>query len=151
MINSESSRLFKKTKVIDEQLRDLEIDYEAKFETYQSSGRDKKLQKLKVDFTEKRTILVKKKEKYNVELKNLWRKKELETQMRQRTYSKMQLFMDTVKELEGIDRKPAQRQMLIKYLVNTGKFSDIEAVNYIKRMLHEASIYESRPDHYNRV
>ena len=36
-------------------------------------------------------------------------------------------------------------------LEKTEKFSEEEARNYIRRMLREASIYESKPGHYNRV
>ena len=39
----------------------------------------------------------------------------------------------------------------IKLESNAHLISEEEARNYIRRMLREASIYESKPGHYNRV
>ncbi len=65
--------------------------------------------------------------------------------------SKMQLFMDVLKSLEGENKGPVEEKLFITELVKSGKFTEEEARNYIRRMLREASIYESRPGHYNRV
>ncbi len=65
--------------------------------------------------------------------------------------SKMQLFMDVLKSLEGDNKVPVEEKAFVKELEKTEKFTEEEARNYIRRMLREASIYESRPGHYNRV
>ncbi len=65
--------------------------------------------------------------------------------------SKMQLFMDVLKSLEGDNKVAVEEKAFVKELEKTEKFTEEEARNYIRRMLREASIYESRPGHYNRV
>lgn len=65
--------------------------------------------------------------------------------------SKMQLFMDVLKSLEGDSKIPVEEKTFVEELEKTGKFAEDDARNYIQRMLREASIYESRPGHYNRV
>ena len=65
--------------------------------------------------------------------------------------SKMQLFMDVLKSLEGDNKAAVEEKAFIKELEKSGKFTEEEARNYIRRMLREASIYESKPGHYNRV
>ena len=65
--------------------------------------------------------------------------------------SKMQLFMDVLKSLEGDNKIAVEEKLFVTELVKSGKFTEEEARNYIRRMLREASIYESRPGHYNRV
>jgi replicative DNA helicase Mcm len=65
--------------------------------------------------------------------------------------SKMQLFMDVLKSLEGDNKGPVEEKLFITELVKSSKFTEEEARNYVRRMLREASIYESRPGHYNRV
>ena len=65
--------------------------------------------------------------------------------------SKMQLFMDVLKSLEGDNKVAVEEREFVKELEKTEKFSEEEARNYIRRMLREASIYESKPGHYNRV
>jgi replicative DNA helicase Mcm len=65
--------------------------------------------------------------------------------------SKLQLFMDVLKSLEGDSKTPVEEKLFVKELAKTGKFTEEEAKNFIRRMLREASIYESKPGHYNRV
>src|SRR5574338_1072224 len=65
--------------------------------------------------------------------------------------SKLQLFMDVLKSLEGDNKTPVEEKLFVKELSKTGKFTEEEARNFIRRMLREASIYESKPGHYNRV
>ncbi|RDJ32308.1 MAG: ATPase [Crenarchaeota archaeon] len=65
--------------------------------------------------------------------------------------SKMQLFMDVLKSLEGENKTAVEEKLFVKELEKSGKFTEEEARNYIRRMLREASIYESKPGHYNRV
>ena len=65
--------------------------------------------------------------------------------------SKMQLFMDVLRGLEGDNKVPVEEKLFVKELEKSDKFTEDEARNYIRRMLREASIYESRPGHYNRV
>jgi len=65
--------------------------------------------------------------------------------------SKMKFFMDVLKSLEGDNKVPVEENLFVTELVKTEKFQQDEARNYIRRMLREASIYESKPGHYNRV
>jgi replicative DNA helicase Mcm len=65
--------------------------------------------------------------------------------------SKMQLFMDVLKALEGDNKIAVEERTFVKELEKTEKFTEEEARTYIRRMLREASIYESKPGHYNRV
>ncbi len=65
--------------------------------------------------------------------------------------SKMQLFMDILKSMEGDNKVAVEERSFVKELIKTEKFTEEEARNYIRRMLREASIYESKPGHYNRV
>ncbi|MCV0412002.1 minichromosome maintenance protein MCM [Nitrosarchaeum sp.] len=65
--------------------------------------------------------------------------------------SKMQLFMDVLKSMEGDNKVAVEERTFVKELEKTEKFTEEEARNYIRRMLREASIYESKPGHYNRV
>jgi len=65
--------------------------------------------------------------------------------------SKMQLFMDVLKGLEGDNKVAVEERTFVKELEKTEKFTEEEARNYVRRMLREASIYESKPGHYNRV
>src|SRR3989344_3520099 len=65
--------------------------------------------------------------------------------------SKMQLFMDVLKSMEGDNKVAVEERSFVKELQKTEKFTEEEARNYIRRMLREASIYESKPGHYNRV
>lgn len=65
--------------------------------------------------------------------------------------SKMQLFMDVLKSLEGENKTAVEEKKFVEELVKTDKFSEDEAKKYLQRMLKEASIYESKPGHYNRV
>ena len=65
--------------------------------------------------------------------------------------SKMQLFMDVLKGLEGDNNIAVEERTFVKELEKSEKFTEEEARKYIRRMLREASIYESKPGHYNRV
>ena len=65
--------------------------------------------------------------------------------------SKMQLFMDVMKSLEGEHKTPVDEKQLVEELVKTGKYNDEEAKNFIRKMARDSSIYESKPGHYNRV
>ena len=65
--------------------------------------------------------------------------------------SKMQLFMDVMKSLEGDHKSPVEEKQLVEELVKTGKYNDEEAKNFIRKMARDSSIYESKPGHYNIV
>ncbi len=65
--------------------------------------------------------------------------------------SKMQLFMDVLKSLEGENKTAVEEKIFVKELEKTGKFTEEDARKFLRRMLREASIYESKPGHYNRV
>ena len=65
--------------------------------------------------------------------------------------SKLATFMEILKSLEGEPQSPVLEQTFVDELVKSEKFNEEEARNYIRRMVREASIYESKPGHYNTV
>jgi len=64
---------------------------------------------------------------------------------------KLRLFMDILMSLEGEHKQPVEEKLFITELVKSGEFTEKEARNYLRRMLREASIYESKPRFYNRI
>ncbi|NWJ99342.1 hypothetical protein HX802_01575, partial [Marine Group I thaumarchaeote] len=46
---------------------------------------------------------------------------------------------------------PVLEQTFVDELVKSEKFNEEEARNYIRRMVRDATIYESKPGHYNTV
>jgi hypothetical protein len=72
-------------------------------------------------------------------------------QQRHDDISIMQFFIDTLKSLGGDNKVPVEERAFVEELEKSGKFSEKEARNYIRRMLREACIYESKPGHYNPV
>ena len=65
--------------------------------------------------------------------------------------SKLATFMEVLQSLEGEPKSPVLEQTFIDELVKSEKFNEVEAKNYIRRMVREASIYESKPGYYNTV
>ena len=65
--------------------------------------------------------------------------------------SKMQLFMDVLRSLEGDNKVALRKEHLYRNLKKVRNSLKRKQRNYIRRMLREASIYESNPGHYNRV
>ena len=65
--------------------------------------------------------------------------------------TRMQLFMDILKSLEGDNKIPVPENDILTEMVNTGKFEPEEARKFFQKMINEAIIYETKPGHYNRV
>ena len=65
--------------------------------------------------------------------------------------SKMQLFMDVLKSLETDKKMPWRKGALSTSLQRPKSSPRRRPRNFLRRMLREASIYESKPGHYNRV
>jgi replicative DNA helicase Mcm len=66
--------------------------------------------------------------------------------------SKLATFMETIRSLEGDNKSPVLEQELIDELEKSEKFKDEDEVRrFIRKMINEASIYESTPGHYNTV
>jgi len=65
--------------------------------------------------------------------------------------SKLQMFMEILRTLEGEPKSSVPEQEFVDELVKSDKFNEEEARNYIRRMIRDASIYESKPGHYNTV
>jgi len=65
--------------------------------------------------------------------------------------SKLQMFMEILRTLEGEPKSSVPEQGFVDELVKSDKFSEEEARYYIRRMIRDASIYESKPGHYNTV
>ncbi len=66
--------------------------------------------------------------------------------------SQLSTFMETIRSLEGDDKSPVLEQELIDELIKSEKFKDEDQVRrFIRKMNNEASIYESKPGHWNTV
>ncbi len=65
--------------------------------------------------------------------------------------SKLATFMEILKSLDGEPQSPVLEQTFVDELVKSEKFNEEEARNYIRRMVRDATIYESKPGHYNTV
>ncbi len=65
--------------------------------------------------------------------------------------SKMQLFMDVLKSLEGDRRVPVPEEELLTEMANTDKFTPEEARVFLRKMRSEGIVYESKSGHYNRA
>jgi len=59
--------------------------------------------------------------------------------------SKLATFMEILKSLEGEPQSPVLEQTFVDELVKSEKFNEEEARNYIRRMVRDATIYESKP------
>ena len=134
------------------EIRKLQYNYDADFRTYTKLKDTKKLESLKKKFKEKHLFLTERSEEYDAQIQEYVKRKMLEDKSSTIHVSKLQLFMDTLKELEGENKKAVLHQTLVRELVDEKKaFSREQANEYIRRMIREASIYESRPGFYNRV
>lgn len=145
---------------LDHKIKKLQYEYDAESETYKELKLDTKLEKLKEKFKEKHSILTKLRAKYQEELDGLIKRNMYHKKVETGNISKMQYFMDLLKQLEGETRKPVEHVALVRklcfagnsqYDMESGVFSREEANDMIRKMLREASIYESKPGHYNRV
>jgi len=65
--------------------------------------------------------------------------------------SRIQAFMDILKDLEGEQKTPVEERLFIDHLVKSEKFDEEGAKNYLRKMIRENTIYESKPGYYNRV
>ncbi|MCS7142129.1 MAG: hypothetical protein NZ888_08145 [Candidatus Nitrosocaldus sp.] len=65
--------------------------------------------------------------------------------------SKMQLFLDVFSALSGKDQNPVEEQALIAELVKTGKFTEDEAREWIRKANANGMIYEVRQGFYKRA
>jgi len=65
--------------------------------------------------------------------------------------SKLSTFMEILKSLEGEPQSPVLEQTFVDELVKSEKFNEEEARNYIRRMVRDATIYESKPGYFNTV
>ncbi len=65
--------------------------------------------------------------------------------------SKLATFMEILKSLEGEPQSPVLEQTFVDELVKSEKFNEEEARNYIRRMVRDATIYESKPGYFNTV
>ena len=65
--------------------------------------------------------------------------------------SKMQIFFNILRSLEGEEKSPVEHKKLKDAMIKSDKFSEDESTTYIERMSTEARIYESKPGYYNRT
>ncbi|MFN4336442.1 MAG: minichromosome maintenance protein MCM [Candidatus Nitrosocaldus sp.] len=65
--------------------------------------------------------------------------------------SKMQLFLDVFNALSGKDQNPVEEQALIAELAKTGKFTEDEAREWIRKANAQGIIYEVRQGFYKRA
>lgn len=71
--------------------------------------------------------------------------------MPQSERSKMKLFLDIFNALTGKDQNPVEEQALITELVKTGKFTEDDAKEWIKKALTNGMIYEVTRGFYKRT
>jgi replicative DNA helicase Mcm (EC 3.6.1.-) len=71
--------------------------------------------------------------------------------MPQSERSKMKLFLDIFNALSGKDQNPVEEQALITELVKTGKFTEDDAKEWIRKALSNGMIYEVRQGFYKRA
>lgn len=135
---------------LDRQIKKLQFEYDAESETYIELKLDDKLEKAKEKFKEKHLKLTKLRAKYQEELDTLIKRGLYNTNKLHSEVSKMQLFMDVLKLLEGENKIPVEEELFVTELIKKN-FTEEEARNYVGRMLREASIYQSRPGYYNRI
>jgi len=144
---------------IEKNIKMLQIDYDAKLETFTIP---KKIKSLKITFNEKHSILTKKLEMLNDDRATWVKQRKLEQEIRinqlrssnlmlDQRQNKLQLFMDTIRYLEGSTKMAVPKDRLMTRLLWTKEFTSDEVENYIKRMLRECSIYESKPNCFNIV
>jgi replicative DNA helicase Mcm len=71
--------------------------------------------------------------------------------MPQSERSKMQLFLDVLNALAGKDQNPVEEQAFITELVKTGRFTEDDAREWIRKALSSGVIYEVRQGFYKRA
>ena len=65
--------------------------------------------------------------------------------------SKLKSFMDIFNALSGQDKNDVEEKNLINELVGTGKFTEDEAKEFIKKAMHNGQIYERRSGFYAKA
>ena len=66
--------------------------------------------------------------------------------------SKLSMFMDTLKSLEGDNKSPVSEQELVDELEKSEKFKGEDDIRrYIQKMQQGAVIYEPKPGYWNTV
>lgn len=63
----------------------------------------------------------------------------------------IRLFIDTLKSLETTNCVPVPQEILCKSFADKASVDIDYAYNYLRIMLRQATIYESKPEHYNTV
>ncbi|HZA70573.1 MAG TPA: hypothetical protein VE548_12825 [Nitrososphaeraceae archaeon] len=61
---------------------------------------------------------------------------------------KLKLFIDIFNALAGDDKNDVKKEILIEELVNTSKFTEDEAIVYVKKAQQYGFIYERKIDMY---
>ncbi len=138
---------------LEREIKTLQLNYDADFKT--ANGDKKKIELLKKKFNEKNVFLTNRKEAYQEELEDYVERKLIEENQKypkQNEKSKIHLFMEILEHLEGQKKLPVKHQDLVRELADaSGMYSREEANEYIRKMIRDASIYESKPGYYNRV
>jgi replicative DNA helicase Mcm len=65
--------------------------------------------------------------------------------------SRLATALEVLKRLEGDEKKPVERRVLVDELVKTGKFTEEDADKTIRTMFKEGLIYEAKPGFFRRV
>lgn len=65
--------------------------------------------------------------------------------------SKLKLFMEIFSELSGKDKEDIDEKNFIDELTKTGKYTEDEARNYIRKAMQNGQIYERRPGFYAKA
>lgn len=65
--------------------------------------------------------------------------------------SKLKVFMDVFNGLTGEDKNDVEERYLVYELVKTGKFTEDEAMSYIRKANQNGQIYDRRPGYYAKA
>jgi replicative DNA helicase Mcm len=65
--------------------------------------------------------------------------------------SKLKLFMEIFSSLSGEDKNDVEENVFIGELEKTGKFTESDARNFIKKAMNDGQIYERKPGYYSKA
>ncbi|MGD1839147.1 MAG: minichromosome maintenance protein MCM [Nitrososphaeraceae archaeon] len=65
--------------------------------------------------------------------------------------SKLKLFMDIFTSLSGQDKNDVEEKNFIQELIQTGKFTEDDAKNYLNKAMQNGQIYERKAGYYSKA
>ena len=65
--------------------------------------------------------------------------------------SKLKLFMDIFTSLAGQDKNDVEEKNFIQELIQSGKFTEDDAKNYLNKAMQNGQIYERKAGYYSKA